>query len=297
MHNEDQIPVSENELIDFVATNGDAQQFEGVRVDSLALIPSGKRVERIGKLIEKFQLQPLRTSGVVTLTDERSFIASVNQRKQEASNVYANDRHVVCVINDDGPAGPGWRDHHVVYTLPKSDAWLAWKAAAQRPMSQTDFAEFLEMRILDVLEPSATGDETYRIAQTLGVSLASPAALMTLSRGLSVRVDTKVTNAVNLSSGEAQLQFGEQHSDETGQPLKVPGAFAIAIPVFKNGDAYAMPVRLRYRVKGGEVTWYIQTQRQDESLEHALAELLARIESETGLIVLRGNAPAAADTY
>ncbi|MEM7515309.1 MAG: DUF2303 family protein [Planctomycetota bacterium] len=267
---------------------------------TLAFLPKGLRVERIGAMLEELMPNPRRRRGRVELLDEASFIEWVN-RSQVAgvSAIYADEDTIVAVINDDEPDDPkkhdtaGWRDFRGTYDLPRSTQWKDWESVSGQSLTQAEFATLLEDRILDVLDPSAVGDATLRIADALGVSVASPSALMELSRGLSVRVNSKVAQAVNLSSGEAQLTYTEEHVGEKGAPLKVPGAFAIGIPVFKGGVAYSLPVRLRYRISNeGRVTWTVQLLRAQESFEDALAELLERIRHETGLNVFRGRAGA-----
>lgn len=104
------------------------------------------------------------------------------------------------------------------------------------------------------------------------------ARLLELSRGLSVRVDSKVTQHINPSTGEAQLAYEETHGAKDGGVLKVPDGFVIAIPVFRGGPLYPMVCRLRYRVQRseGRVTWAIALHRADKVFEHAFSEVVGR---------------------
>jgi uncharacterized protein YfdQ (DUF2303 family) len=283
-------------IIDHTLEHAGLDIFQNPRIDTIAALPKGLRLERVGELLESLQERPQRRRGTVRLTEEQSFVAWVNRNSlRPESCIYAQAEKIECVVNDDTLTDDGheagWRDYRAEYSLPKSRAWHAWTLASERPMSQGGFAEFIEDRIMDVLPPESVGESASSIAEQLGVAVASPSALMALSRGLSVRVNSKVTNAVNLSTGEAQLEYGEEHVGEKGAPLKVPGAFAIGIPVFERGALYSMPVRLRYRVKEGRVMWTIQLLRQDESYEHALGEVIERIAQGTQLPVFRGEAP------
>ena len=63
-----------------------------------------------------------------------------------------------------------------------------------------------------------------------------------------VSVETSVQQAVTLATGEITINFAEQHKDGAGAPIRIPNLFLIAVPVFEAGDAYRIPVRLRYRL-------------------------------------------------
>ncbi len=54
------------------------------------------------------------------------------------------------------------------------------------------------------------------------------------------------------------MEFSEEHKGDDGQPLTIPCAFHILIPVFRGGPRYSMPVRLRYRTGGGKVSWFFE---------------------------------------
>jgi hypothetical protein len=75
---------------------------------------------------------------------------------------------------------------------------------------------------------------------------------------------------------------------ELHKPVKVPNLFLIGIPVFEGGPLYRIPVRLRYRLAGGRVTWIVRRYRPEAVFKDAFDEALARIGEATGLPVLRG---------
>ena len=114
---------------------------------------------------------------------------------------------------------------------------------------------------------------------------------MELSRGLQVYESSAVREVVNLSSGEGQISFQSEHTDQHGVPLKVPGLFLIAIPVFRNGPLYRIAARLRYRKNAGLVFWY-DLWRIDRTFDHAFDEALGRVRAETALPVMLGKPEA-----
>ena len=188
---------------------------------------------------------------------------------------------------------PRFGAHRTEYAFPLSDEWKAWSSIVGKELSQAAFAEWLEERIADVMNPEGLGVGTLELAQALGIQLAGPTALLALSRGLSVRVDQKVTQAVNLSTGEASIGFEETHRDKDGGgPLKVPGGFAIALPVFRNGETFSVVARLRYRVREGAVLWRIVLHRADAVFDVAFREACAKAETETGVPLFYGQPEA-----
>jgi hypothetical protein len=72
----------------------------------------------------------------------------------------------------------------------------------------------------------------------------------------------------------------------------VPGLFLIAIPVFKDGVVYRLPVRLRYRLKEGTVFWSYDIYRDDKAFKDAYDEICVQIEEETGSHVFVGQPEA-----
>lgn len=259
-------------------------------------LPEGRTLHSVKALVDEYRTRPERRVGTATHFELGSFIAHVNRFKDEHSAVFArpdpSDARVLAVLDyhQKGAAGePRFGRHRSLYQFPLSDEWQAWTSKAGQSFEQAAFAAFLEDRIADVCDPSNAKEDTLAFAEQLQIQLASPSKLMELSRGLSVHVDQRVTTATNLASGEAVLAYEESHTDKTGAPLKVPGGFLLAIPVFKSGALYVVPCRLRYRVRNGSVTWSYTLHRTDRVFDHAIGEALDRVAKETELPVFRGT--------
>lgn len=91
------------------------------------------------------------------------------------------------------------------------------------------------------------------------------------------------------STGEARIHFEETHAGEDGGELRVPGGFALGIPVFRGGDLYQVPVRLRYRVSKGAILWSIALHRTDRVFDHAFEQACRLVEEATGLPIYQGR--------
>jgi len=266
------------------------------------MLPRGMEAYPVKRFLDEYRDKPERRKGTATLDTLESLIAHLNRFKDADSAIFADEGKTSLIgVLDYHRAGsaadPRFGQHRAVYAFPVSDEWEKWKAKNGEPMNQGEFAEFLEDRILDVVATPDTAslDPSHplrQMAEALSGTFAGPSKLMELSRGLAVRVGEQVKSAVNLSTGEASIQYVSQHQDEAGQPVKVPSLFAIAIPVFKRGAVYQIPVRLRYRVRAGAITWSYELYRHDQALRDAFAEAAAKAGTDTELPVFFGNPEA-----
>lgn len=270
--------------------------------DGLLVIPRGKQVVDMRPFVDARLERPRRREGIARHTTLASFNAHVVRFADEHSAIFADDNPkapsltAVLDYHERGHDGaPRFGTHRSVYHFPLSDEWKAWMALPEK-IEQGTLAAFLEDRIGDVLDPADAGEVGTEFAAKLSITLASPARLMELARGLSVRVDTRVANHVNLGSGESKLVFEEQHSNEQGGPVVVPGGFMLAIPVFKGGDLFKVPVRLTYRVsrQNGAIVWRIALHRADKVFRYAFDEAVKAVEQATGLPVFYGTPEATA---
>lgn len=252
----------------------------------------------IKKLLDEYRDAPERRRGTSNHVDLNSFLAHVQRHADDDSVVFASPRGeggdptITAVYNYQraGATGaPRFGDHRAIYRCPLSEEWRTWAATQGKTFPQQDFAELIEKRILDVADPAIAGQLAKDMIGALGCTLADPGMMMELSRGLALRVNQTVKSAKNLSSGEAQMMFVEEHSDANGQPISVPGAFLLGIPVFRAGEVYQIPVRLRYRVREGSVSWSFDLYRWDLIFDHAFDAACTRVSSETKLAVFRGS--------
>lgn len=263
------------------------------RPGAVLVVPNTHTVHDLEALVDKHRAAPSRARGTVALHTLDALVAHARRHRTATSAAYVNALgaapELVVVYDDhpaaaDGPAG-GWREHRAVYAFPLSEAWCRWTAAAAKPLDVAAFARLLEDGFADV-RAVAPGDDVPRLE---GVRYATPAELLGLAQGLSVRVEQRVIDQRRLDNGTAQLVFQETHSDERGEPLRVPTGFLLGVPVFVGGPAYAVPVRLRYRVANGQVTWSLALHAADEARREAVREAAARFVAEAGVPVFEGS--------
>ena len=267
-------------------------------------VKGGKSVSAIPATdFDSYRDMPARRRGVAALLSLDSFIDHANRFKDGGSVVFANDDRaapsLTAVLDYHFEGGinavdPRFGQHRGTFAFPLSDEWKAWTAKNVQPMKMTDFAEFIEDRINDVLhvipEEDEFGEDLQRFMRLSGGSrVAAPERLVELSRGLQVHESSTLREVRRLDSGEGQFMFTSEHSDENGQPLSVPNLFLIGIPVFRSGPLYRIAARLRYRkTPGGVVFWY-DLWRTDRTFDHAFREACERVRTETELPLFFGK--------
>lgn len=286
------------DIIDAVERMSEPCVLSGVHGDvseRLIVIQKGQQVIDISPFIDAQATAPRRLKGKSVHTTLDSFIAHTNRFKDDGSAVFASSQAVTTVFDYHraGHEGQRFGEHRSVYNFPFSEEWRAWQTAFGRPLAQADFATLIEDRIADVSEPSSLGkkmsaslsEKMSAIVARLGFVGAGASALLTLSRNAQVSASTRVKNVVNLSTGEAQVCFEESHEGA----VKIPGGFVITVPVFTGGQAYQLPVRIRYRLTNGAIAWSLVPFLMNAVLQDAFDGVCAQVREETGLPVFQGQ--------
>lgn len=259
----------------------------------MLILQQGQSLQDLRPFIDARLTAPRRRKGTSVHATLDSFIAHTLRFKDADSVVFATTEQLTTVF-DYNRAGEGdarFGEHRSTYAFPFSAEWRAWREvfAGNRKLSQTEFAAFIEDRLSDVTELGAISEGTTDTLTRLGFDVAGATTLLTLSRGISVRAETRVKQVVNLSTGEAQMHFEEDHTTEGGGKLKVPGGFVLTIPVFTEGAAYQIPVRIRYRVTNGSVSWSFAPHRIDAVLRDAFNEVCETVAQRTDLPLFHGT--------
>jgi uncharacterized protein YfdQ (DUF2303 family) len=274
------------ELIEIVAPVG----VKGVPVHIPALLTAGTtpKLTDVSALFESWRTKPAAKKGVARALTLDSFIALANRHKTADSAVFADTTwtkpSLTAVIDYHEAKNGGEPDnckHRVAYEFPLSEEWKAWVKTNGEAFKQIDFAAFIEDRIAELTAP--TSDEARYFEDLFATKIATPAELVTLSRGLQVNVESRVKNASVLQTGAAQIVFEEEHRDAGGNVLKVPGLFLLSVAPFFMGEKARIPVRLRYRVSGGSILWFYQIYRPDLAVTQRVRDDLLIVGEKTEL--------------
>ncbi len=255
--------------------------------EQVLIIPKGMEARSMDRLLEPYRLHPRRKQGVAELTNINAVIQHFERFHSEESVVFVDDNpdapeiRVVYNYTAPGDGEAGFGDYGTRYRFPLSDEWKAWTAVSGETLSQQEFAEFLETHLEDIMEGDESMETVKVWADRVKLELAGPAKLMEISKGLTVNIGRQIADHRNLQTGEAQITFAEQHSNEKGDQLRVPGAFAIRLPVFKGENPYAAPVRLRYRVHGSSIVWSMAIHKVDRIFRQAMTDAMDLVEAGT----------------
>lgn len=233
------------------------------------LVPAGASVQDG----EPFLSAPTRKRGTITLNDVASFTGYVNAEKTDSTRLYGQytPPGFTAVLNDHG-AEPAWRDYRANYACPLSAEWKAWMGKSGVPMSQADFAVFIENNLPDIAIPPA-------------------ADMLEISRSLEAKKKVNFASGIRLSNGQNELTYEEQISGTASKgKLQVPEEFTIGIPVLEGGIKYAVVARLRYRIAdAGALTIWYELLRPHKILEDAVQAVWTDIQNLTGLTVFNGK--------
>lgn len=244
-------------------------------------------------LFEAHRTHPERKIGTARVTTLESFIELTERHKTEHSVIFANtdwrQPSLTAVIDYHCKPNGGAADygqHRIHYEFPLSEEWKAWQKQDGEVMSQEDFARFVEDHVQELSAPDSEEADYWQ--GLFGFKVAHPNELQALSRGLQVTVNQNVKSNVVLQSGEGEIVFEEDHRDAQGNKFTVPGLFVLAIAPFFLGDVCRIPVRLRYRVRGGAAVWFYNIYRPDKYITEQVRRDLENAAAATGLPQFQG---------
>lgn len=263
-----------------------ATRHEGDAV--FAVVPDGAKLENITAQIEAAALNPRRKTGTTHLADVTSFATLVTQQgTPDSTYIYADPdtRTLIAVLNDHaigtdaaGVSAPGRRDHRAVYKAEYSREFAKWLASDGKHMDQEAFAVFLEDNVADIAPAAPGSDEP------------SGEALLAVALTLQAKTEVDFKSHKRLDNGQVQLTYSEQTTATAGADgqLTVPREFAIGVRLFKNGEAYRIRARLKYRLGAGKVKFWYELDRPQNAVEAAFQQYVDSA-AGSGFTVLMGQ--------
>lgn len=187
----------------------------------------------------------------------------------------------VAVLNGDTDADlPGFRDHRVEMPLRTTPAWEAWTGMNGRMVSQVEFAEFIEARLVDVVRP--TGADMLELASTLEASSS-----------------VEFKSAVALSSGVRTLQYEETQTARAGQTgqLEIPKEIELGVAPYEGGDTFRVTARFRHRIRNGSLTLGFVLDRPEDVVKAAFEDFSEKVSAACDTSVLLGTPPQPTLSY
>jgi uncharacterized protein YfdQ (DUF2303 family) len=236
------------------------------------VIPEGYVVEDLSGYLPR----PLRRSGQVTLADSESFIRYVERFKTNEAQIFSDQsRDTVTAIFDfheEGPEGrANWISHTAVLKLQRSPEWTTWNGRNNKPMSQADFAQFLEDNLPDIASPDG-------------------ATVLEAAKSLELHKSVFFKRGINTENGTIQLTYNEEinQGNAVGH-IVLPTQFVLGLPVYENGQMYRVDAKLRYKITDEKIAFTFLLDRPHKIIEKAFSELLAEVRDETGIQPFLGS--------
>ena len=277
---------------------------------TLLSVPEGRSIQditpQITAALERFQ--PQRRRGTANLQTLESLIDWANRFKGAASALFADasitSPRLTCIANYheggattvDGPEPTARHcDHLGVYSFPLSKQWQTWNNVKDRPLDKDELGEFLEENALDILDPtpavlSRKPSDDHESWENRMIELAAHvhgrfgtlAQLIGLSK-------SKLSISTNRDTGEASIQFTDEHKNAEGAPLQIPNLIMITIPVFESGAPYRMAARLRYTKNGSNVKFHVALHNAQRVFDACFDEAITTARDATDLPLFIGE--------
>jgi uncharacterized protein YfdQ (DUF2303 family) len=223
-------------------------------------------------------IAPARKTGTYQVHDASSFVAYIAKHGNPDTEVWADtvNAKITGVINAHIAGGPNnaqFEDHKVAYSVQLTEAWKAWASRDGKLDSQSDFAELIEDRALDIVQPAA-------------------ADMLELAQTFQATIGVSFESSKRLSSGERQLAYREQVDAKAGRAgqMDIPETFVLGVRPFEGADPYKVTARLRYRITDGVLRIGYKLERPEDVMREAFLGVVAKV--QTGISELdRLNSP------
>lgn len=212
----------------------------------------------------------------VELLDAASFVAYVTAFRTPHTRIFADQQALsfmaVMDYHEAEGAVPAYGHHVARYSPPRAKEWERWKAIDGAPISQVEFAHFLEENLVDIAEPDG-------------------ADVLEVATRLEARRKVSFESATRLDNGANEFVYREDIEQKGGAKgtVRVPAHLMLSLPVFFGGPLYRIKAFLRYRINDGALKFAIQMHRAEYAVDDAFAAIRTEIDNGTGLPSLLGR--------
>lgn len=183
----------------------------------------------------------------------------------------------VAVFDTDAGDGQGLWGRQVLKWSPLlSREWVFWvHLMGCSWMDQGEFAEAIEAEITSVSMPPAEGEDGYELGRLLGLEWGGPPEVMAVSRKLEVLRDQSASGSVDLATGRRTVTYDD---GEAKTNVRVPGLFRVAVPYLDRGEAWNVPMKLRFKGRSN-IQWMAVAHRPDRVADAVISECVAALRS------------------
>lgn len=254
-----------------------ATGIDGLSIDYIA-VPKASQLQAITHDLEPYLPTPRRPQAIAAFADPASFLAYIQRHATENTVAWCDfnpqtfSLNFTAVIDEHAKATPGWRKHRATFSPDMSAEWKAWKGHDRKSKAQVEFAEWLEEH----------NDDINSSAEGMPTSLQ----MLQMATEFQANEERVLKSTVKLQGGGVRLAYVADADTGTTESMRLFERFALGIPVFHGGSAWAMQARLKYRLNAGKVSFFYELVRPDRVHEHAARELISTIGSNLGDVPL-----------
>lgn len=233
--------------------------------------------------LEEYLNAPTRTHIDETLRTFPSWIETLKDRLDpEQATVYTNfyDRGKFDTFGFNARAldcrvGPQWRNDVMFYwTGVYMKDFRDWLAHDEKPLSQEEFALFLEKKLHNV----KTDPES-------GLRLPSQMELYNFVTNLQDSNKATFARKVNMQNGNVSVTIEKVMEDGHKDELKTFERFSVFLQPYEGFPYYYLTVRLRFRIREGQVIFFYDIEGLEEMFINARQWALNEIVTKTGIRV------------
>jgi uncharacterized protein YfdQ (DUF2303 family) len=245
------------------------------------LVPAGANVKTFEELTHRDR--PQRTIANKHMRGTQQFLNYYNRFANEESTIYvdvdnAKFRAVIDHFGYSEDTDNG--DHIVNYTCPETEEWQFWKKMDKQWMSQDDLSEFLQDHHLQIIKPSP---QMFSVQEKDVVfdKLPDGAQMLEIAKTLSVNSDSAITSGKNMHNGAMKFEYNENINGVAGAKgeFEIPTYFVIGVELFKDGNAYLILCRFKYRKDGPKLSLRFEMVRPHKTHEHAVRDVIDQIQN------------------
>jgi uncharacterized protein YfdQ (DUF2303 family) len=218
---------------------------------------------------DKYRDRPRRKAGTVKVHDADTLIAYIDKHGLPQTEVWADVSRasLVAIINAHlGTTGDGvedyagWSDHRAVLEVRHTPSWVAWLGLDKKWLTQTEFAEHIEDRAVDIVQPSG-------------------AEMLELAQSITATVGVAFESSKQLSSGERQLEYKETVTAKAGSRgrLDIPTSIELGLVPFEGAPKYKVTARFRFRINGGDLRLSYSLERPEDVVANAFTDIVTKV--------------------
>jgi hypothetical protein len=212
---------------------------------------------------------PLKLKQDVRLATAQSLVDYVNLfGTKEGTMVFVVSEptvHSVTALLDyhKSPSEPSWIGHRAVFFAAFSRQWKTWSSASDVPLSQKDFARFLDSHITEIANPAG------------GV-------LAEIVRKIEAMKTVRFQSHQRETDGSVKFVYEEDvQGASTNGSIAIPTDFTLVMPIFEGDAPKQFNAKLAYRLKASELTLYFTIEQQAEIVDEAFKAVVEKITKDT----------------